>query len=213
MAYESGCSKAPRVNVFSNPDVEYAGKPQGTESTNNARAIRESMVRRIRRGRARGESLGWRSGGSAGGGSRAMRASSVSRVGGTRSWDDWPHLVPGPLTRCHLRASIPPSRLWTAGVNRVKTPPKCTKHGWAQNVSGTAACGSKEGTDHRRSPKGSPSVEFIRRVLAVSHLILTPVFELAFGSRMPDPAAMAPSGLETGLRGDQARSGHPLSPP
>eukprot|EP00904_Undaria_pinnatifida_P009471 jgi/Undpi1/5654/HiC_scaffold_2.g00928.m1 len=43
MAYESGCAAAPRVNVFSNPDIEYAGKSQGTSTANNARVIQESV--------------------------------------------------------------------------------------------------------------------------------------------------------------------------
>lgn len=44
MAYESGCAAAPRVNLFSNPDMEYAGKSQGTSTANNARVIQESVV-------------------------------------------------------------------------------------------------------------------------------------------------------------------------
>ena len=52
MAYESGCADAPRVNVFSNPDIEYAGKSQGTATANNARVIQESVVRGPGGGRA-----------------------------------------------------------------------------------------------------------------------------------------------------------------
>ncbi|CAM9749061.1 unnamed protein product, partial [Laminaria digitata] len=43
MAYESGCSNAPRVNMFSNPELEYAGKSQGTATADNARVIREAV--------------------------------------------------------------------------------------------------------------------------------------------------------------------------
>lgn len=44
MAYESGCKGSPRVNIFSTPDKTYADKPQGTETTNNARVLNEAMV-------------------------------------------------------------------------------------------------------------------------------------------------------------------------
>lgn len=45
MAYEAGCTAAPRVNVFSTPDRMYANKVQGTETADNARVIREAAVR------------------------------------------------------------------------------------------------------------------------------------------------------------------------
>lgn len=35
----------PNINYFSNPDVNYEGTPTGTDSEDNARAIRERMVR------------------------------------------------------------------------------------------------------------------------------------------------------------------------
>lgn len=44
MAYETGCRKAPRVNLFSSPDKNYAGQAQGTASANNARVLNEAMV-------------------------------------------------------------------------------------------------------------------------------------------------------------------------
>ncbi|CAM9859463.1 unnamed protein product, partial [Hapterophycus canaliculatus] len=43
MAYSTDCSAAPRVNVFSNPDLMYAGSPQGSEDANNARVLNEAM--------------------------------------------------------------------------------------------------------------------------------------------------------------------------
>ena len=43
MSYSCG---GPRVNYFSNPDVEYLNKPTGTADEDNARAIEENMVRR-----------------------------------------------------------------------------------------------------------------------------------------------------------------------
>lgn len=33
------------ANYFSNPDVDYLGLPTGTDAENNARLIRENMVR------------------------------------------------------------------------------------------------------------------------------------------------------------------------
>lgn len=36
------------LNHFSNPDVSYMGVPTGTASANNARTIRENMVRKLR---------------------------------------------------------------------------------------------------------------------------------------------------------------------
>lgn len=47
MAYSTGCSGTPRVNIFSNPDMKYAGKVQGTDEANNARVLNEAMVRRL----------------------------------------------------------------------------------------------------------------------------------------------------------------------
>ena len=47
MAYSTGCSVAPRVNVFSNPDMAYDGQPQGTADENNARVLNEAMVRTL----------------------------------------------------------------------------------------------------------------------------------------------------------------------
>ena len=44
MSYSCG---SPRVNYFSNPDVEYLDKPTGTETENNARAFQDNMVREI----------------------------------------------------------------------------------------------------------------------------------------------------------------------
>lgn len=44
MAYSTGCSSAPRVNVFSNPELKYAGSPQGTDQADNARVLNEAMV-------------------------------------------------------------------------------------------------------------------------------------------------------------------------
>lgn len=46
MAYEAGCTSAPRVNIFSNPDRTYANRPQGTDTDNNARVIREAAVKK-----------------------------------------------------------------------------------------------------------------------------------------------------------------------
>lgn len=48
MAYSTGCSTAPRVNVFSNPDLRYAGSPQGSEKADNARVLNEAMVSTLR---------------------------------------------------------------------------------------------------------------------------------------------------------------------
>ena len=42
MAYEAGCSEAPRVNVFSTPFKMYDGRPQGTEEANNVRVLNEA---------------------------------------------------------------------------------------------------------------------------------------------------------------------------
>lgn len=53
MAYEAGCTKAPRVNIFSNPDRNYGGIPQGSPTENNARAIREAAVSGSRSNMAR----------------------------------------------------------------------------------------------------------------------------------------------------------------
>ena len=41
---ESGAS-APAMRFFSNPDVDYLGLPTGTDEENNARVLRENMVR------------------------------------------------------------------------------------------------------------------------------------------------------------------------
>lgn len=38
------CNEVPRVNYFSNPDVDYLGKPTGDCQNDNARAIEENMV-------------------------------------------------------------------------------------------------------------------------------------------------------------------------
>lgn len=45
MAYSTKCSRAPRVNVFSNPDKMYDGQVQGTDQADNARVLNEAMVR------------------------------------------------------------------------------------------------------------------------------------------------------------------------
>lgn len=37
--------EVPFVNHFSNPDVSYLGVPTGTATANNARTVRENMVR------------------------------------------------------------------------------------------------------------------------------------------------------------------------
>lgn len=42
-------SYAEWVNYFSNPDVDYYGLPTGTSVNNNARVIRDNMVRPERR--------------------------------------------------------------------------------------------------------------------------------------------------------------------
>lgn len=39
-----GCP-APIANLFSNPDIYYLGLPTGTTESNNARTIRDNMVR------------------------------------------------------------------------------------------------------------------------------------------------------------------------
>ncbi|CAM9507519.1 unnamed protein product [Ectocarpus fasciculatus] len=39
----NGCTGVPRVNYFSNPDVDFAGKPTGTTTADNARCIEDSM--------------------------------------------------------------------------------------------------------------------------------------------------------------------------
>lgn len=44
MSYSCDDPEVPRVNYFSNPDVTYLDKPTGTETENNARAIKEIMV-------------------------------------------------------------------------------------------------------------------------------------------------------------------------
>lgn len=38
-------SYAERVNYFSNPDVDYLGLPTGLTTNDNARVLRENMVR------------------------------------------------------------------------------------------------------------------------------------------------------------------------
>ncbi|CAM9373608.1 unnamed protein product [Scytosiphon promiscuus] len=43
MSLATGCN-VPRVNLFSNPDVDYLDKATGTSTENNAREIRENMV-------------------------------------------------------------------------------------------------------------------------------------------------------------------------
>ena len=43
MAYETGCSAAPRVNVFSTPFRMYDGRLQGTHEENNVRVLNEAM--------------------------------------------------------------------------------------------------------------------------------------------------------------------------
>lgn len=43
MSYSCG---TPYIFYFSNPDVSYLGKPTGTATENNARSIRNNMVRR-----------------------------------------------------------------------------------------------------------------------------------------------------------------------
>lgn len=40
-----GCSDAPVINFFSNPDVLYNDRPTGTATENNARIIKDNMVR------------------------------------------------------------------------------------------------------------------------------------------------------------------------
>ncbi|CAM9525665.1 unnamed protein product, partial [Discosporangium mesarthrocarpum] len=45
MAYSTSCPYAPRISLFSNPNKSYAGKPSGSNTEDNARAIREAMVR------------------------------------------------------------------------------------------------------------------------------------------------------------------------
>lgn len=46
MAYSDGCDpKPPRVNHFSNPDIDYLGLPTGTATDDNARCIETNMVR------------------------------------------------------------------------------------------------------------------------------------------------------------------------
>ena len=46
MSYPSwNCYFAERVNYFSNPDVMVKGKWTGTNTTDNARTIKENMVR------------------------------------------------------------------------------------------------------------------------------------------------------------------------
>lgn len=54
MAYDTDCVAAPRVPMFSTPDKSYLGKMLGSESTNNVRKIKESLVRGEMNG------LGWR---------------------------------------------------------------------------------------------------------------------------------------------------------
>eukprot|EP00752_Nemacystus_decipiens_P004376 g3999.t1 len=45
MAYANGCNPSPpRVNYFSNPDVNYLGLPTGTATDDNARTIEDNMV-------------------------------------------------------------------------------------------------------------------------------------------------------------------------
>lgn len=46
MAYQGICKEnPPLINYFSNPDIDYMGLPTGTATADNARCIRESMVR------------------------------------------------------------------------------------------------------------------------------------------------------------------------
>lgn len=44
MSYATGCTLAPRVNVFSSPLKTYAGKVQGTTTADNARVLNEAVV-------------------------------------------------------------------------------------------------------------------------------------------------------------------------
>lgn len=43
MSYD--CGGVPVIDYFSNPDVLYDGQPTGTATENNARTIKENMVR------------------------------------------------------------------------------------------------------------------------------------------------------------------------
>lgn len=46
MAYSAnGCESVPRINRFSNPMISFAGRPQGSATSDNARRLRETMVR------------------------------------------------------------------------------------------------------------------------------------------------------------------------
>lgn len=46
MAYSAnGCESVPRINIFSNPMMSYAGRPQGSATSDNAKRLRETMVR------------------------------------------------------------------------------------------------------------------------------------------------------------------------
>lgn len=48
MAYGGGdeCQRfLPRINYFSNPDIDYLGLPIGNAESNNARCIKDNMVR------------------------------------------------------------------------------------------------------------------------------------------------------------------------
>lgn len=44
MSYATECN-VPLINYFSNPDIMYNGKPTGTVTEDNARAIEDNMVR------------------------------------------------------------------------------------------------------------------------------------------------------------------------
>ena len=50
LSYSCG---SPRINYFSNPDVEYLNKPTGTTTEDNARAFKDNMVRERERDRDR----------------------------------------------------------------------------------------------------------------------------------------------------------------
>lgn len=44
---------APKINIFSSPDVDYLGVPTGTATENNAQALRDNMVWLRQRRRAK----------------------------------------------------------------------------------------------------------------------------------------------------------------
>lgn len=44
MASSGGCTGVSRVNYFSNPEVDFGGKPTGNATADNARCIEDSMV-------------------------------------------------------------------------------------------------------------------------------------------------------------------------